>query len=142
MIAGSTLPNQARYQLRYTRLFSFFHHTTVSVKIKDFSVCGNSCGQCCSSGTVPQRENPRQLPCCKKFRATAVTNGDSQRCAPKPPALPTAPHPEIDMKFYFEVANMWYESLLQGFCESRKIELSLEYQGFQRLLKNRMDCAL
>jgi len=43
------------------------------------------------------------------------------------------------MRFCFEVANMWYEPLLQEFCESRKTEFSLEYQGFQRLPKNRAD---
>ena len=43
------------------------------------------------------------------------------------------------MKFCFEVANMWYEPLLQGFCENRKIERSLEYQGFQSFEENRLD---
>lgn len=39
------------------------------------------------------------------------------------------------MKFFVEVANMWYDLLLEGFCEDRKIELSLEPQGFQRFGK-------
>ena len=30
------LPNQARYQLRYTRIFNFCHYTTAGRKIKDF----------------------------------------------------------------------------------------------------------
>ena len=42
---ATALPNQARYQLRYTRIFSFCHYTTAGEKIKDFSVCGHSCGQ-------------------------------------------------------------------------------------------------
>jgi len=46
------------------------------------------------------------------------------------------------MKFYFEVANMWYEPLLRGFYEDGKIEISLEYQGFQRFGKNRLDKGL
>ena len=33
---GLLNPNQARYQLRYTRIFNFCHYTTVGVKIKDF----------------------------------------------------------------------------------------------------------
>ena len=38
-------PNQARYQLRYTRIFNFCHYITARGKIKVFSVCGHSCGQ-------------------------------------------------------------------------------------------------
>ena len=45
--AGRILPNQARYQLRYTRIFNFCHYTTTGGKIKVFSVCGHSCGQSC-----------------------------------------------------------------------------------------------
>ena len=41
----TALPNQARYQLRYTRIFNFCHDTTASGKNKVFSVCGHSCGQ-------------------------------------------------------------------------------------------------
>ena len=52
--------------------------------------------------------------------ALAENMMDGPLRAPKPPALPAAPHPEIDMKFYFEVANMWYEPLLQGFCSKGK----------------------
>ena len=43
------------------------------------------------------------------------------------------------MKFCFEVANLWYEPLLRGFCENRENEKSLEYQGFQRFEKSIMD---
>ena len=42
---GILLPNQARYQLRYTRIFNFCHDTTANGKNKVFSVCGHSCGQ-------------------------------------------------------------------------------------------------
>ena len=42
---ATALPNQARYQLRYTRIFNFCHDTTASGKNKVFSVCGHSCGQ-------------------------------------------------------------------------------------------------
>ena len=31
---ATALPNQARYQLRYTRIFSFFHYTTAKKKTK------------------------------------------------------------------------------------------------------------
>ena len=33
---ADTLPNQARYQLRYTRIFNFCHDTTAERKNKDF----------------------------------------------------------------------------------------------------------
>ena len=42
---ATALPNQARYQLRYTRIYNFCHYTTAGGKVKDFSVCGYSCGQ-------------------------------------------------------------------------------------------------
>ena len=42
---GLLVPNQARYQLRYTRIFNFCHDTTANGKNKVFSVCGHSCGQ-------------------------------------------------------------------------------------------------
>ena len=38
---ATALPNQARYQLRYTRIFNFCHYTTAGKKIKDFSACGH-----------------------------------------------------------------------------------------------------
>ena len=42
---ATALPNQARYQLRYTRIFNFCHYITAEGKIKVFSVCGHLCGQ-------------------------------------------------------------------------------------------------
>ena len=56
--AGRILPNQARYQLRYTRIFNFCHYITVGEKIKDFSVCGHSCGQSCFCAVFSNREKP------------------------------------------------------------------------------------
>ena len=52
------LPNQARYQLRYTRIFNFCHYITVGEKIKDFSVCGHSCGQSCFCAVFSNQEKP------------------------------------------------------------------------------------
>ena len=46
------------------------------------------------------------------------------------------------MKFCAEVANLWYKPLLRDFCEGRKIEISLEHQGFQRFGKKRLDLVL
>lgn len=42
---ATALPNVAPYQLSYTRIFNFCHDITAGEKIKDFSVCGHSCGQ-------------------------------------------------------------------------------------------------
>ena len=54
---ATALPNQARYQLRYTRIFNFCHYTTAEEKIKDFSVCGHSCGQSRFCAAFSNREN-------------------------------------------------------------------------------------
>ena len=91
---GLLNPNQARYHLRYTRIFSFCHYTTLGAKIKDFPVCGHSCGQ----GRFPVRfadpAKSRKRPCYKAFRASASQLVDSVRTTPKPRALPTALHPD------------------------------------------------
>ena len=85
--------------------------------------------------------NPQTL-VAQGFQAFHIPGFNDGPPCPKPPALPTAPHPGMNMKFCFEVANMWYETHLRGFCESRKTAFSLEYQGFQRLPKNRADSVL
>ena len=66
---ATALPNQARYQLRYTRIFNFCHYTTAGKKIKDFSVCGHSCGQSRFCAVFGNRRKTRYRPCCKAFRA-------------------------------------------------------------------------
>ena len=40
---ATALPNQARYQLRYTRIFNFCHYTTAGEKSKAFSLGGHLC---------------------------------------------------------------------------------------------------
>ena len=57
---GILLPNQARYQLRYTRIFNFCHDTTASGKNKVFSVCGHSCGQNRFCAVFSNRGKPRK----------------------------------------------------------------------------------
>ena len=52
------LPNVAPYQLSHTRIFNFCHYITVGEKIKDFSVCGHSCGQSCFCAVFSNREKP------------------------------------------------------------------------------------
>ena len=55
---ATALPKQARYQLRYTRIFNFCHYTTAGEKIKDYSVCGHSRGQSCFCAVSALEENP------------------------------------------------------------------------------------
>ena len=63
------LPNQARYQLRYTRIFTFLHDTTENGKNKAFSVCGHSCGQSRFCAVFGNRRKTRYRPCRKALRA-------------------------------------------------------------------------
>jgi hypothetical protein len=65
----TALPNQARYQLRYTRIFNFCHDTTARGKNKDFSVCGHSCGQSHFYAVFGNRRKTRYRPCRKALRA-------------------------------------------------------------------------
>ena len=86
------IPNVARYQLRYTRIFSFRYYTTPRAKIKDFPVCGQSCGQGRISARFVDPVKWRNRLCYKAFRASAVAIVDGDGNTPKLPALPTAPH--------------------------------------------------
>ena len=70
---ATALPNQARYQLRYTRIFNFRHYTTARAKIKDFSVCGHSCGQSRFYTAFGNRRKTRYRPCRKALRAFVQT---------------------------------------------------------------------
>jgi len=93
------LPNQARYQLRYTRIFNFCHDTMASGKNKDFSVCGHSCGQnrfCAAFGNRGKSSKRRRR---KALRRFALTRPGYRHGTPKAGALPTALHPVISL-FY------------------------------------------
>ena len=68
---ATALPNQARYQLRYTRIFNFCHYTTAEGEIKDFSVCGHLCGQSRFCAVFGSRRKTRYRQCRKAFRAFA-----------------------------------------------------------------------
>ena len=92
---GFHIPNVAPYQLGYTRIFGCHDYSTKIVRLKVFPVCGHLCGQrefltrlCCL-------EKSSKRPCCKGFRALAVSIVDRRGNAPKPPALPTALIPVI-----------------------------------------------
>ena len=91
------LPNQARYQLRHTRIFNFCHYTTAEGKIKDFPVCGHSCGQNRFCAVFGNRVKPRKRRSRKALRCFALPRPGYSHGAPKSSALPTALIP--DMKF-------------------------------------------
>ncbi len=94
-MASEPLPNVARYHPRYTRIFSFCYYTTLRTKIKDFPVCGQSCGQGRFSVLFRNPAKSRKRPCYKAFRASAVCVVDGARVTPKAGALPTALIPVI-----------------------------------------------
>ena len=70
---ATALPNQARYQLRYTRIFIFCHDTTARGKNKVFSVCGHSCGQSRFCAVFCNRGKSRKCRCRKALRRFAMT---------------------------------------------------------------------
>ena len=69
---ATALPKQARYQLRYTRIFNFCHYTTAGEKIKDFSVCGHSCGQSRFCAAFGNRGKSCKRRCYKALRRFAL----------------------------------------------------------------------
>ena len=88
------LPNQARYQLRYTRIFNFCHYTTAREKIKDFSVCGHSCGQSRFYAAFSNRRKSNKRRCRKALCRFASPYPGYRHGAPKAGALPTSLHPD------------------------------------------------
>ena len=92
---ATALPNQARYQLRYTRIFNFCHDTTAREKIKDFSVCGHSCGQSHFCAVFGNRGKSSKRRCYKALRRFALPCSEYRHGTPKCRALPVEPHPDI-----------------------------------------------
>ena len=97
--AGRIFPNQARYQLRYTRIFTFCHDTTARGKNKDFSVCGHSCGQSRFCAVFCNRGKSRKRRCRKALRRFALLRLGYRHGTPKAGALPTALHPVIKLNY-------------------------------------------
>ena len=91
---GLLNPNQARYQLRYTRIFNFCHDTTAGEKIKDFSVCGHSCGQSRFCAVFGSRRETRYCPCRKALRRFALSCSGYRHGTPKCGTVPTPPYPD------------------------------------------------
>ena len=89
------LPNQARYQLRYTRIFTFLHDTTENGKNKVFSVCGHSCGQSRFYAVFGNRRKPRKRRRRKALRRFTLPCPGYRHGTPKPGAIPTSLYPDI-----------------------------------------------
>ena len=87
-------PNQARYQLRYTRIYTF----SVSGNL---TVYGQSCGQRRFRGNIYPAGKSRKGPRCKGFRRFSFTRLGYRHGTPKPSALPTALHPDIQFCLRF-----------------------------------------
>ena len=92
---ATALPNQARYQLRYTRIFSFCHDTTAKGKNKVFSVCGHLCGQSRFCAAFGNQGKSRKRRCRKALRRFALPYPGYNHGTPKCRALPVEPHPDI-----------------------------------------------
>ena len=88
------LPNQARYQLRYTRIFNCCHYITARRKIKDISVCGQSCGQSRFYAAFGNRRKSRKGRCHKALRRFALPCPGYRHGTPKPGAIPTSLYPD------------------------------------------------
>ena len=91
---ATALPNQARYQLRYTRIFSFCHDTTANGKNKVFSVCGHSCGQRRFCAAFGNRGKSCKCRCRKALRRFALTRPGYRHGTPKAGAIPTSLYPD------------------------------------------------
>ena len=92
---GLLVPNQARYQLRYTRIFNFCHDTTANGKNKVFSVCGHSCGQSRFCAVFCNRGKSSKRRCRKALRRFASPYPGYNHGTPKSSAIPTSLHPDI-----------------------------------------------
>ena len=93
---GLLVPNQARYQLRYTRIFTFLHDTTENGKNKDFSVCGHLCGQSRFCAAFGNRVKSRKRRCCRALRRFTLPCPGYSHGTPKPGAIPTSLYPDIE----------------------------------------------
>ena len=89
---ATALPNHAFYQLNYTRIFNFCHYTTTKGKIKDFSVCGHSCGQSRFCAAFGNRGKSRKRRCHKALRRFASPYPGYRHGTPKPHILSTEPY--------------------------------------------------
>ena len=94
---GLRIPNAARYQLRYTPIVIKLWSCKWSNLWSNTFLTAIFC--------FPNRPKSARL---KGFRRFSLSCGANTVYAPKPPALPTAPHPDL--------FNFQYHSILLRFC--------------------------
>ena len=75
----------------------FCHYTTTERKIKDFYVCGHSCGQSCFCAAFSSWGKTSKRPCRKALRRFASPYPGYNHGTPKAGALPTAQHPVMKL---------------------------------------------
>ena len=71
------------------------HYSTKLARLKDFSVCGHSCGQSRFCVAFGNRGKSRKRRCYKALRHFTLPCPGYRHGTPKPPALPAAPHPDL-----------------------------------------------
>ena len=103
---ATALPNHAFYQLNYTRIFNFCHYTTAREIIKDFSVCGHSCGQSRFYAAFGNRRKSRKCRCHKALRRFALPRPGYRHGTPKAGALPTALHPDVQWELLYRMLRL------------------------------------
>ena len=139
--SATALPNQARYQLRYTRIFNFCHYTTAEGKIKDFSVCGHLCGQSRFYAAFSNRRKSNKRRCCKALRRFALPCPGYRHGTPKSSAIPTSLHPDIqflplyhdgeeNQRYFCLWSFLWSKAILCRFRQPEENPLSPVPQGF------------
>ena len=138
---GLLVPNQARYQLRYTRIFNFCHYTTTREKIKDFSVCGHLCGQSRFYAVFRNRTKSRKRRCRKALRRFTLPCPGYGHGTPKPGAIPTSLYPDIqflplyhgreeNQRFFCLWSILWSKPLLCRLQQPGKVPQTQASQGF------------
>ena len=71
------------------------HYSTKLARLKDFSVCGHSCGQSRFYAAFGNRRKSRKCRCHKALRRFALPRPGYRHGTPKCRALPVEPHPDI-----------------------------------------------
>ena len=125
----------------------FCHDTTAREKVKDFSVCGQSCGQSRFYTTFGNRGKSRKRRCCKALRRFTLPCPGYRHGTPKPGAIPTSLYPDIqflslyhggeeNQRFFCLWSFMWSKPLSCRFRQSEENPLSPVPQGIPGFCPN------
>ncbi len=117
------------------------HYSTKFVRLKDFSVCGHSCGQNRFCAVFGKRKKSRKHRRRKALRRFALPCLGYRHGTPKPGAIPTSLYPDIqflslyhggeeNQRFFCLWSFLWSKPLLCRFLQSGKIQQTQVLQGF------------